>query len=97
MCVLINLLAGPVDIAGMGVGEPSLGVSLDLCHAPSIGLAEAFQSGSVMEDPGGMAGTVWLVERLSVCEMLLIVWRWICSTHAGSGLCGCCGDVVECH
>ena len=35
-----------------------------------------------------MAGTVWLEERLSVCE---IVRRWTCSTHAGSGLCG------ECH
>ena len=30
-------------------------------------------------------------ERLSVCERLLIVWRWICSTHTGSGLCGCGG------
>ena len=41
-----------------------------------------------------MAGTVWLEERLSVCEKLLIVWRWPCSTHAESGL---CRGVVECH
>ena len=40
-----------------------------------------------VEDPGGMAGTVWLEEMLSVCERL-IVWRWTYSTHAGSGLCG---------
>ena len=26
--------------------------------------------------------------RLSVCEWL---WRWTCSTHTGSGLCGGCG------
>ena len=26
-----------------------------------------------------------------MCEGLLIVWRWICSTHTGSGLCGCGG------
>ena len=32
-----------------------------------------------------------------MCERLLIVWRWTCSTHAGSGLCGCGGGVVECH
>ena len=24
-----------------------------------------------------------------MCERLLVVWRWTCSTHAGSGLCGC--------
>ena len=44
-----------------------------------------------------MAGTVWLEERLSACERLLIVRRWTCSTHAGSRLCGCGGGVVECH
>ena len=48
-----------------------------------------------MEDPGGMAGTVWLGEDLSVYEKLLIVWRWICYTNTGSGLCGCGGGVVE--
>ena len=37
-----------------------------------------------------MAGTVCLDERLSVRERLLIVWRWICFTHAGS----CCGGGV---
>jgi len=36
-----------------------------------------------------MASTVWLVERLSLCESLFMVWRWIYSTHAGNGLCGC--------
>ena len=41
-------------------------------------------------------GTVWLEERLSVCERWLIVWRWICSTHTTSGLCGCGGGVPGC-
>ena len=36
-------------------------------------------------------GTVWLEGRLSVGERMLIVWRWICSTHTGSGLHGCGG------
>ena len=53
-------------------------------------------SSPVQSVSSGMAGTIWR-ERLSVCERLLIVWRWICSTHAGSGLCGCGGGVVECH
>ena len=52
------------------------------------------QSVKEMEDPGGMAGTVWLEERLSVCERLL---RLICSTHAGSGLCVCDGECHWCH
>ena len=55
------------------------------------------QSVNEFEDPGGMAGTVWLEEKLSVCERLLIVWRWTCSIHTGSGLCVCVGGVVECH
>ena len=55
------------------------------------------QSVNEEEDTGGIAGTVWQEERLSVFERLLIVWRWICSIHVGSGLCGCGGGVVECH
>ena len=47
------------------------------------------QSVNEVEDPGG---TVWLGETLSVCERLLILWRWTCSTHARTGL---CGGVVE--
>ena len=39
------LLAGPVDVAGAGAGVPSLGLTFDLLPHPSIGLAEAFQSG----------------------------------------------------
>ena len=27
------------------------------------------------------------------CQWLLIVWRWTCSTHVGSGLCGWCGGM----
>ena len=54
----------------------SLCVNFDLCHASSIGLL--FQSTQV-EWRGGY-------------EKLLIVWMWICSTHAESGLwCGCGG------
>ena len=82
------MLMGHVDV--VGVCAPSLGMTFDLCH----GLAEAFsvvQSVNEVEDSHGMAGTVLLEERLSVCERLLIVWKWICSTHAGSGLCGCGG------
>ena len=30
-----------------------------------------------------MAGTVWLEERLSVCERLLNVWRWTCTQEVG--------------
>ena len=83
------LLVGPVDVAWVEVGTSSLSVwPLPFSHAPSIGLAEAFQSVNEVADPGGM---VWLEERLSVCKRLLIVWRWICSTHIGSGLCGCGG------
>ena len=66
---------------------------MTFCH---IGLAAAWPSSPVqsvneMEDPGGIAGTIWLEERLSVCERWL---RWTCSTNAGSGLCGCGGGVV---
>ena len=41
------VLAGPVDVARVGVGAPSLGVTLDLLPHPFIGLAEAVQSCSV--------------------------------------------------
>ena len=65
---------------------------LTFYHAPSNGLVEALPR----------SGTVWLEERLSVCEILLIVWRWTCSTHTGSGgmsltsLCAfwCCAVVL---
>ena len=46
-------------------------------------------SSPVQSGGGGVAGTVWLEERR---ERLLIVWRWTCSTHAGSG-----GGVVGRH
>ena len=35
-------------------------------------------------------------ESLSVCERLLIVWRWNCSTHAGCGLWLNVTDVIVC-
>ena len=38
---------------------------------------------------GGILGTFWPEEGLSVCERLLIVWRWCYSTHARSGFCHC--------
>ena len=64
---------------------PSFGVIFDFCPAPAL----AWQRpSSPVNDTGGMAGTVWL---LSVCERLLIVWRLICSNHAGCWLCGCVG------
>ena len=60
----------------------------------------AWQRPSILVQSGGMAGTIWLEEKLSVCERLMNVWRWICSTHAGSELCGCGGgnvnDVIVC-
>ena len=34
-------------------------------------------------------GTVCLEERLSVCEKLLIVWRWIYSTQVGGVVIAC--------
>ena len=56
------------------MGALLLGVTFDLCHI----------------DRGGMAGTVWLEERLSVCEG---------GFDPPSGLCGCgigivCGLLV---
>ena len=74
---------GPVEVACVGL----------LC--PPIGQVEA--SVNAVKNQGRMVGTVWLEERLSVCErlLLIIVWRWICSTHTGSGLCGCCWGVVD--
>ena len=60
---------------------------------PLIGLPFSLgQSVSEVKDHGS-----WLEERLAVCERLLIMWRWISSTHTGSGLCGCGGGMVECH
>ena len=73
---------------------------LTFCHTPPLSwqrLSSPVQSVNEEEDPGGMAGTVLLEKRLLVCERLLIVWRWICSTHIGRGLCSCGGGVVECH
>ena len=88
------MLAGPVDV---GVVVPSLGMTFDLYHAPWQRPSCPVQSDNEVEDLGGMAGTVWLEKRLSGCERLLIVWRWICSTHAESWLCGCGGGVMECY
>ena len=56
-----------------------------LCRGPPC----PDQSVNEVEDPGEKAGAVWLEETLSVCEKLLIVRRWACTTHAGSGLCDC--------
>ena len=72
----------------------TLDVTFDLLSRPLHWPGSPVQSVNEVEDPGGIAGTVWLEERLSV---LLIVWRWTCSTHAGSGWCDCCGGVVKCH
>ena len=52
---------------------------LTFYHAPSIG--SPVQSVNEVEDTSGMAGTVWLEERL----LVLILWRWTCSIHR---LCG---------
>ena len=89
MCVLIEvgpscaMLAGPVDV---GVGAPSLSMTSPLAWwRPS----SPVWSVNEVENPGGMAGTV---ERLSFCE---IVWRWIYSTHPGSG-CGGGGHWHNC-
>ena len=80
---------------------PSLGVTFDLLPSPLYwpgrGPSVLVQSVNEVEDPGGIVGTVWLEERHSVCERLLIVWGWTCSTHTESGLRGCGGGVVECH
>ena len=79
---------GPVYVGGVGVT-----FDLFATHPPSAWQkpSSPVQSVNDVEDPGG---TVWLEETLSVCERLLIVWKWTCSTHAGSG---CGGGVVECH
>ena len=86
----LALFAGPVDVVQVGVDTPTLDVTFDLLpsplHWPGRGPPSPVQSVNEAEDPGGMAGTVWLKERLSVCERLLNVWRWTCSTHAGSFL-----------
>ena len=64
------------------MSPPSM--TFNLCHIPSIGLAEDSYE---VEDPGRIAGTFRLEEGLSLCKMPLIVWGWCCSR-----LC-----VVECH
>ena len=71
---------GPVEVACVGWLCPQVKASVN-----------------AVKNQGRMVGTVWLQERLSVCEMLLliIVWRWICSTHTRSGLCGCGWGVVD--
>ena len=60
---------------------PSLCVTFDLLSRPLHW--PALLSVDEVEDPGGMVGTVWLEGRLLVCERLLIVWRWTCSTYVG--------------
>ena len=40
------------------------------------------QSVNELKDPGGVAGTFWPEQGLSVRERWLTVWRWCCSTHA---------------
>ena len=73
-------------------------VNFYLCYAPSIGgPPKPVQLVNEVEDPGGMTGTFWPQEGMSVCERSLTVWRLCCSIHAGSGLCHCDGSVVECH
>ena len=54
------------------------------------------QSVNELEDPGGLVGAFWPKQGLSVCERWLTVWKWCCSTHAGTGLCHCDVAVVEC-
>ena len=39
----------------------------DLLPAPPLGPSSPVQSVNQVEHPGGMVGTVWLEERLSVC------------------------------
>ena len=48
--------------------------------------------------PGWWGAAKNLFQVRSPYERLLIVWRWTCSTHAGSGWCGCggCHDVNVC-
>ena len=87
----------PINVAYAGVGVPLLWVTFDLCHAPpTLTLAHPNPSPSVneLEDPGAIAGGVRLEGNLSACEGLVIVWRWCCSTHPGSGLCHCVWGVV---
>ena len=62
---------------------PSLGVTFDLRPLP---LPWPGRGPSVLLMRWRThVGTVWLEEKLSVCERLLIVWKWTCFTHAGSG------------
>ena len=54
-------------------------------HAPPLAWQKLVQLVNEVEDPGRMAGTDWF-----------IVWRWNCSNHAVSGLCGWCGGMSVC-
>ena len=48
-------------------------VTFYLHHTPSLAWQKPGPSASEVEDPGGIVGTVWLEERLSVCERVVIV------------------------
>ena len=66
------LLTGPADV---GVGDPSLTVTFGLCHTPSIGLVEAFQS-----DHGGWRRGCQVIDCVEV-DLLhprrkWVVWLW---------------------
>ena len=63
-------------------GAPVLAVTFDL--VPPLAWDRPYSPVQSVNDPGGMSGTVWLEERLPVCERLL---RWNC---------GLGGGVVEC-
>ena len=57
------MLAGPIDVAYVGVGASLLLVMFDLYHTPqTLTLAHPNPSLSVneVEDPGVITGNVWL-------------------------------------
>ena len=51
---------------GCQVGVQPLGVTFDLYHAPLLAWQRLVQLVNEVVDPGGMAGTVWLEERLLI-------------------------------
>ena len=78
-------------LSNVAHGGGCVSLPFDICHtALTLTLANPNPSQSV-NDPGA------IVRHLSACERLVIVWRWCCSTHPGSGSCHCVGGVVERH
>ena len=76
-----SLLAGLIDMV-YGVA-----MTIYLCHAPPALTLE-------LDNPGAIMDSVW---QESACDGLVIVCRWCCSTHQGSGIVlGVWWDVIVC-